>query len=270
MGNGSVGRGVAGALAALAIVGAGLHADARAAKPRPPPGRDPGGIAIAVVGAGMDYTRPDVAARVARDGEGELIGWDATDDDPRPFAAGVGLPPLIEPGTRLVVVRAQSTGPDLTRAFAFLARAPARIVVVTQPPTSAAAAALDTTARSLPHLLFIVPAPGGAPRYTAGNIVTAAAWPPDGRAPSERSTADIIVAPAAALREAPGSPDAPPATDGEAAVGLAGVLVCTPGLLQSARSPQDARERLIATGRRVRGVAVPVIEACPAREPPNR
>lgn len=256
---------------AFAIVAAGLCAEARASKPAPPPGRDPGGIAIALVGSGIDYTMPEVAARVARDGEGELIGWDAIDDDPRPFDAGVGLPPLIEPGTRLVVVRAPWAGTAvLTRALAFLSRAPARIVVLTQPLTTEVAAVLDTTAATLPHLLFIVPAADGAPRYTAGNIVTAAAWPPDGRAPSERSNADIIVAPAAALREAPGAPGAPPTTAGEAALGLAGVLVCTPGLLQSARSPQNARERLIATGRRTRGVAMPVIEACPARETEKR
>lgn len=272
MWTGSVVRIVAiGVIAALVMLGGGPYATASGAKPAAPPGRDPGGIAIAVVGSGIDYTRPEVAARLARDGEGELIGWDGIDDDARPYDAGAGLPPLIEPATRLVVVRVQPGSPaGIARALGFLGRAPARIVAFTEPLSAEAAAALDAAAPTLPHILFIVAAADAGRRYTAANIIAAAAWSPDGRAPTRGSNAHIIVAPAAALREAPGAPGAPPSTAGEAAVGLAGVLVCTPGLLQSARSPQDARERLIATGRQTRGVAVPVIEACPARESQKR
>lgn len=54
-------------------------------KPRVPPGVDPGGVAVAIIGSGIDYTRPEIAARLARDGEGEIVGWDFTDNDRRPF-----------------------------------------------------------------------------------------------------------------------------------------------------------------------------------------
>ena len=56
-----------------------------AEKPRVPPGRDPGGVAVAIIGSGIDYTRPEIAARLARDGEGEIIGWDFLDNDRRPY-----------------------------------------------------------------------------------------------------------------------------------------------------------------------------------------
>ena len=48
-----------------------------------PSGRDPGGVAIALFGTGIDYTLP-LAQRLARDGEGELIGWDLEDKDRKP------------------------------------------------------------------------------------------------------------------------------------------------------------------------------------------
>ncbi len=37
---------------------------------------------------GLDYTRPEIAKLLARDGEGELIGWDFVDNDNRPFVKG--------------------------------------------------------------------------------------------------------------------------------------------------------------------------------------
>jgi hypothetical protein len=49
-------------------------AQTAADKPKVPPGRDPGGFAIALFSTGVDYTDPAVANCLARDGEGELIG----------------------------------------------------------------------------------------------------------------------------------------------------------------------------------------------------
>ena len=54
--------------------------------PKVPPGVDPGLEPIAILTTGLDYTDPAIAARWARDGEGELIGWDFVDNDRRPFA----------------------------------------------------------------------------------------------------------------------------------------------------------------------------------------
>ncbi len=62
-------------------------AEAQPRKPRLPPGLDPGGIAVAVLGTGIDYTRPDLATHLARDGEGDLVGWDLVTGDNRPYAA---------------------------------------------------------------------------------------------------------------------------------------------------------------------------------------
>ena len=41
---------------------------------------------IAILTTGFDYTRAEIAARLARDGEGEIIAWDVPGDDRFPFA----------------------------------------------------------------------------------------------------------------------------------------------------------------------------------------
>jgi hypothetical protein len=115
------------------------------ARPKVPPGRDPGGVAVALVCTGIDYTLPAIAARLARDGEGELIGWDLERGDNRPFDRSRGTTPqvwggdgtamasaIVEAvGVRLVPIRAVPSEPaSLARALAFAARTPARIVIV--------------------------------------------------------------------------------------------------------------------------------------------
>lgn len=112
-----------------------------AEKPRVPPGRDPGGTGIAIVGPGVDYTVPEIAGRLARDGEGEIVGFDLIDGDRRPYAA-LAVPPdaaaravhIVLSGaraSRLVVFRAD--GAELTsigRAIAMAAMSPARVVLL--------------------------------------------------------------------------------------------------------------------------------------------
>jgi len=129
-------------LCALALCALVRAAPAEVRKPPLPPGRDPGGVAVALFTTGIDYTDPEVAVRLARDGEGELIGWDAADADNRPFAARGGAAnwggdgtllarALGGPGRRLVAVRIGPTDPaSLARAVAFIAATPARIAVV--------------------------------------------------------------------------------------------------------------------------------------------
>lgn len=71
-------------------------------KPSVPVGIDPGGVLIALIGEGIDYTNPDITKHLARDGEGELIGWDFIDGDRRPYQ---GLTDGHEPaGTRSALV----------------------------------------------------------------------------------------------------------------------------------------------------------------------
>jgi hypothetical protein len=119
---------------------------AQTKKPPLPPGRDPGGVAIALLTTGIDYTLANVARGLARDGEGELIGFDLVDNDNRPFGDGRAQTPphwggdgtilaidILDPtiGARLVPVRVDPREPaSLARAVAFIAQTPARVVAV--------------------------------------------------------------------------------------------------------------------------------------------
>lgn len=132
-------------LSVLAAAVLGVSSEAQEAKPRVPPGRDPGGFAIALISTGIDYTIPEIAQRLARDGEGELIGWDLEDKDRRPFDKSKGgtaaewggdatliASLLLAPRTsRLIPVRADPREPaSVARAIAFVAQTPARIAVL--------------------------------------------------------------------------------------------------------------------------------------------
>jgi hypothetical protein len=130
-------------LGILAAIGLSA-AFAQGRKPALPPGRDAGGMAVALLSTGIDYTEPAIAARLARDGEGELIGWDLIDNDNRPFRASGGSTPLnwggdgtalaralAASGRRIVPVRVAPDDPiSLARAVAFVSRTPARIIVL--------------------------------------------------------------------------------------------------------------------------------------------
>lgn len=116
---------------------------AQSRDPRLPPGTDPGGAAIALVSTGIDYTNPAVAKLLARDGEGDLIGWDFVDGDNRPFDVTGGKAPPHQGGdgtalarmaagfTRIVPIRVDPSNPaHLANAIAFASRTPARVVVL--------------------------------------------------------------------------------------------------------------------------------------------
>ncbi len=114
-------------------------------KPPVPVGVDPGGTAIALIATGIDYTHPEIKDRLARDGEGEIIGFDLIDNDNRPYAATL-LPENHDGAVdtllarrilstyrhaRLVPVRVDPKDKVmLARALAFTATTPARIVAV--------------------------------------------------------------------------------------------------------------------------------------------
>jgi hypothetical protein len=133
------------ALALGAVLGIATSAVAQGGKPKVPPGRDPGGVPIALITTGIDYTHPKVAQGLARDGEGELMGFDLVDNDNRPFGAAraealahrgddtmlavhLADPPA---GIRMVPVRVDPRRPEtLAGAVTFIARTPARVVVV--------------------------------------------------------------------------------------------------------------------------------------------
>ncbi|MGE0766434.1 MAG: hypothetical protein AB7L90_08220 [Hyphomicrobiaceae bacterium] len=140
-------------------------ASARASDPRLAAGRDPGGIAVAIVGAGLDYRRQELASRLARDGEGELIGWDFVDGDRLPFAASGGFDAIAaivvgESGARAIPVRVGSDGGrQVAQALRLLGETPAHIVVVVARPANPIDRDnLAMAARQLPRMLIIVPA----------------------------------------------------------------------------------------------------------------
>ena len=54
-------------------------------EPELPPGRDPGGIAVAIIDSGVNYTLRQIATRLARNEHGECLGYDFHDDDKKPF-----------------------------------------------------------------------------------------------------------------------------------------------------------------------------------------
>lgn len=150
-----------------------------AAEPKVPVGQDPGGAAVAMIGGGIDYTSARIAPRLARDGEGELVGWDLVDDDRAPYAAAAVVAGGASPGDanvaaelllgafahgRLVPVRAPAGDPQaLARAIAFVAGTPARIVAITQPLDTAELRLVvrQASARFGDHV-FIVSGEGGA------------------------------------------------------------------------------------------------------------
>jgi hypothetical protein len=145
-----------------------LGAPAWAQDPRLPAGKDPGGTAVVLMTHGLDYTRPEIAKLLARDGEGELIGWDFVDNDNRPFVKGANTMADVAlaqaagaaGGVRIVPVRIDpGDSVSLARAVVFAARTPARVVIV--PFSSGNRDHWETFAasvRHLPNLMVVVPA----------------------------------------------------------------------------------------------------------------
>lgn len=136
-------------------------------EPSVPPADDPGGITVALLGDGADYTDPVIAGCLARDGEGDPIAWDFTDDDLRPYAAdGPGTADATslcrdKPGLRLIVVKELPGDPSaFGHMMVFAARTPARIVVWPDGhPKRSDWRILGDASRQFPNLLFIAPAP---------------------------------------------------------------------------------------------------------------
>ena len=134
------------------------------------------GVAIALAStAGIDYTRPEVAARLARDGEGEIIGWDFIDNDRRPLDrchhtpdvrttcaldhATAVVRSMVERALnpRLVVIRASTSLPQsLVQSVQLVAQSPARIaLVVPEGAVPVPRTFLEQAARRFPSLLIV-------------------------------------------------------------------------------------------------------------------
>ncbi len=203
--------------------------EVRAADPKPPPGQDPGGHAVALIAGGIDYRDPALAARLARDGEGELIGWDVVDDDRTPFSAATGegadaagtdnstsIAQTLLSGYargRLVPVRAPRGNPQaLAKAIAFAVNTPARIIAVALPlETDAMRQVIRQASERFKEHVFIVA--GALPAASkAGAQSGMQGMPPATAAPP---------APPAP----PSSPQAPAASPAASLMNLGNVLV---------------------------------------------
>lgn len=170
--------GPVGRLTYLLLVAGAASADAQPnGKPAVPAGVDPGGTAIAVIGGGLDYTRPEIAGRLARDGEGFVIGFDLADNDRKPYAkadalsGGCGdigctaLPAHLalaeSQAGRLAPFRAETQDDRLLAgAIGMVAKSPAHVVLI---DGVAAERVLAAAAARFPALLFIAPAPSVPP-----------------------------------------------------------------------------------------------------------
>jgi hypothetical protein len=255
------------ALLALALFAstAGSLAGAQSPDPKVPAGRDPGGPAVAMIGAGLDYRQPEIARRLARDGEGELIGWDFAGNDARPFATEAGADPiakvvLAESQTaRLVVARVAAGRSDqIALALRFVADTPARVVLVAADPGAPIPRAdLSDAARQLPQLLIIVPA-----RMVAADPVPAAPRNPEPAGllivdeEGTGATADLLVT----LAAGSGSAIADATASGRIAGDVAAARVAALAARLEAREPALA-------GAALRARILSLAEARPTRPP---
>ena len=135
--------------------------------PPVPPAHAVGGTPVALIGAGIDYLEEGFAARLTRDGEGEIIGYDFADDDRRPYAANGAL---ANGAARIVLGEGQATSlvairtdfankVSFSKALSYAGRSPARIIVVDgafEDPQ--ALVALAAAARYFYDRLFVVAA----------------------------------------------------------------------------------------------------------------
>lgn len=133
---------IAAALAGLLSAGAALAAE----EPPVPAGEDPGGVAVAVVDSGINYTLPHVAGRLARDAEGRLLGRDFADGDRRPYDVvpggdapaaghhGTSVASILlreAPAARIAPYRFHASDYEsFARIVAHMAEGPARIAVM--------------------------------------------------------------------------------------------------------------------------------------------
>ncbi|MEO0671910.1 MAG: hypothetical protein AAFZ05_07775, partial [Pseudomonadota bacterium] len=163
-------RSVVTALFACCVLSVIAVPPATAADPNANAGKDAGPPYVAIIGSGVDYRKPEIAKRLARDGEGVPIGWDFIDSDATPFDPD---PEAAHPhraffadtaNGSLVVVRAPANDTaKFVQAIGFVSQTPARVVVTPAIGNSAAMLAwVKAAAARFRHLLIVAPAGSGA------------------------------------------------------------------------------------------------------------
>ena len=134
------------------------------------PGSDPGGSPVSIVSPPFSLGSAAIQEKLARDGEGVAIGWDFSQ---RPKSSGTGthdktehhVPQIVtaliaRSKLRLVPAFVDRLRPStLAQAIAFIARTPARIVIIPFATNIEADwIAFRAAAEHFPNLLFVVPA----------------------------------------------------------------------------------------------------------------
>jgi hypothetical protein len=164
--HGAARRGGGALLCVLAVLAPAL-AQAPPTKSKLPPGRDPGGALLGLITTGIDPSHPAVARCLARDGEGELLGWDMVDRNRQPFrratadspgddALFAGLP--CDGRLRIAPVRVDpAEGVTFGKALAFFSTTPARIIAVSESSRPVDWVPLGQAATAFPQLVVIIP-----------------------------------------------------------------------------------------------------------------
>jgi hypothetical protein len=152
-------------LSFLAVIASAL-AKTPATKPKLPPGRDPGGALFGLITLGIDPSLPYVARCLARDGEGELNGWDLVDRTRAPFrflqagqpgdeSAIAALP--CDGRVRVSPVRIDpADGVTYGKALAFFSTTPVRVIVLPAANVPADWTALTQAAAAFPQLTVLI------------------------------------------------------------------------------------------------------------------
>jgi hypothetical protein len=207
-------------IAAIAPVGAAMAGD-----PPVPAGTDPGGIPVAWIGEGLDYTSSEFAVRLARDGEGTIIGWDAIDGDALPFARDAkqqrALQALLAEGqaATLIAIRSNEDAATLVAAISYAVKTPSRLIVVAPVIASQAdrvGEVVESASRRFADHVFVVPArlsaekPGAARPNLAAALANVIRVAPAGST-LPRDAADVYAA-------------APLATSGDGEAAASGAL----------------------------------------------
>lgn len=255
-------------VATLATLGI-ADAQAPTAKPPVPAGKPVQGLAVLMLTTGIDYTRPSVARKLARDGEGDLIGWDGVDKDGRPYGTDPEQSRLIEIAPSFVIpVRIDpKDAASIVEALAFARRTTSRTLVVPvslfdapQPP-EVAAYITETDV-----LLIVAGADAAVPKHLPAGArdrtIVVGALPPVPAAASNPTNVDVILLPPAAAREAPGDAMRAPRTAAEAAILFVAQLACRRHELSAAKDARDAKRLLLAAAKKEPNQSAPLLEDC--------
>ena len=143
--------------------------------PPVPPGRDPGGVIVALFDSGINYTLPTVAHHLARAPNGQALGYDFWDGDARPFDEDSGASPffprrhgtavaglILREAPRVRLLPYRYPRPDMRRMADMVRAAESNgAVVVSMPMGSTRKSDWESfiaAARERPDMLFVVSA----------------------------------------------------------------------------------------------------------------